>query len=111
MEGYIGYGSFPSELEPVSNMSGHGRDWGGNNTSGRRKADTKAKVKNKNINILRPEGQASNLRHTCRSLLEHSRDKARWVTPSYSPFAVLRRSRISQEKAYTQVGPDFAGVI
>lgn len=48
MEGYIGYGSFPSELEPVSNMSGHGRDWGGNNTSGRRKADTKAKVKNKN---------------------------------------------------------------
>ena len=48
MEGYIGYGSFPSELEPVSNMSGHGRDWGGNNTSGRRKADTKGKVKNKN---------------------------------------------------------------
>ena len=61
--------------------------------------------------MLRPEEQASNLTHTCRSLLEHSRDKARRVTPSYSPFAVLRSSRISQEKAYTQVGPDFVGAI
>ena len=59
--------------------------------------------------MLRPEGQASNLTHTRRSLLEHSRDKAQQATPSYYPFAVLRSSRISQKRAYTQVGPDFCG--
>lgn len=70
------------------------------------------KVKEAHLLILEPwpEGQASNLTHTSKSLLKHSRDRG-WQVPSLCcPFAVFQSTSISQKGAFIHIWcPNFCG--